>query len=118
MSEHPVETIKMPLQVVDYLVANLSGNEVKLFLFIWRWTLGVSASVTNITHDDLSVLCSLNRSSITPVANRLVEKKLIIANRKPGQPSKYAINKDTRLFMEAMKAKTAKQRRFLVNAGE
>lgn len=89
MNETKTTLVMIPMPGIDYLLSTLNGNEFKLLIFLWRWTVGVDADAVKISFDDMTALTKINRSTLSKAINRLIELELVAVNKNKGRPFSY-----------------------------
>lgn len=84
----------MQKYILDYLLTALSSTELRLLLFVWRWTVCDGNKTIAITNDDIAYYCGISRSSVSKAAKRLINSGWIFADIIAGKPTTYSINFD------------------------
>lgn len=92
-----IGAVTIPTRSMDYLLKCLTGNEFKLIMFIWRWTVGTESDVVSVTNDNMATMAGVGRSSVSKSTNSLIEKGLISTEKKKGKPTKYWLNLDANM---------------------
>lgn len=100
------KVISVPSNTVDYMMHHLNSSELRLMLFIWRWTIGEGCDEVAMTQVEMAKISGLGLSSMTRTTQALVERGLIHVGKKQNKASAYSIILDAKIpDMEGMTRK-------------
>lgn len=86
----------VPMQMIDKLMAELSGNEFKVLMFIYRKTIGWQKDMDRISFNQIHTATGIkSKDTVRSALDGLIDEGLILRNRYSRREiSEYRLNID------------------------